>query len=62
MKPSSFFIRAFVFVLVAACLLPFKGYEPPLFWLVIVLTALFVPWCIVHGVMLKKRLASAGES
>jgi len=49
-KPTSFFIRAFVFMVVAACLLPFKGYEPLLYWLVVVLIALYVPWCIVHGV------------
>jgi cobalamin synthase len=55
-KPTSFFIRAFVFVVVAACLFPFKDYEPSLYWLVMVLIALYVPWCIVHGVMLKKRL------
>jgi hypothetical protein len=52
--PTSFFIRAFVFVAVAACLLPFKDYEPPLYWLVVVLIALYVPWCIVHGVMLGR--------
>jgi hypothetical protein len=52
MEPNSFFIRAFVFAIVAVCLLPFKDYEPPLFWLVITLIALYVPWCIVHGIML----------
>ncbi len=60
MKPTSFFIRAFVLVVVAACLLPFKDYEPLLYWLVIVLIALYVPWCIIHGVMLKRRLADGG--
>ena len=57
MKPTSFFIRAFVFLLVAACLLPFKDYEPFIYWLAIILIVLYVPWCIVHGVMLKKRLS-----
>lgn len=57
MKPSSFFIRGFVFAVVAACLLPFKDYEPLICWLAIVLIALYVPWCIVHGVLLKKRLS-----
>jgi len=56
-KPISFFIRAFVFVLVAVCLFPFKAYAPLLYQLVIVLTALYVPWCIVHGVMLKNRVS-----
>jgi len=60
-KPISFFIRAFIFVVVAVCLLPFKSYEPLLYWLVIVLIMLYVPWCIVHGVMLKKRF-SEGRS
>jgi len=59
-KPISFFIRAFVFMVVAACLFPFKDYEPLLYWLVVVLIALYVPWCIVHGVMLKKRLPDGG--
>jgi hypothetical protein len=59
-KPTSFFIRAFVFMLVAACLLPFKDYEPLLYWLVIVLIAFYVLWCIVHGIMLKKKLPDGG--
>ena len=58
MKPTSFFIRGFVFAVVAGCLLPFKDYEPLICWLAIVLIALYVPWCIVHGVLLKKRLSS----
>jgi len=59
-KPTSFFIRAFVFMIVAACLFPFKDYEPFLYWLVVVLIALYVAWCIVHGVKLKKRLPDGG--
>jgi hypothetical protein len=54
--PGSFFIRAFVFFLVAICLLPFKQYVPVLFWLVIILIALYVPWCIAHGVMLYRMI------
>jgi hypothetical protein len=54
LKPTSFFIRGFVFVVVAGCLLPFKDYEPLIYWLVVVLIVLYVPWCIVHGVMLKR--------
>ena len=61
-KPTSFFIRAFVFVVVTACLLPFKDYEPLLYWLVVVLIVLYVPWCIVRGVMLKERLPDGGAS
>ena len=57
MKPTSFFIRGFVFVVVAGCLLPFKDYEPLIYWLAIILIVLYVPWCIVHGVMLKQRLS-----
>jgi hypothetical protein len=56
MKPTSFFIRAIVFVVVAVCLLPFKDYEPHIYWLVIILITLYGPWCIVHGELLKKRL------
>ncbi|MBW2030866.1 MAG: hypothetical protein JRH06_11385 [Deltaproteobacteria bacterium] len=62
MKPMSFLVRAFVFVVVAACLLPFKDYEPLLYWLVVILIALYVPWCIAHGVMLKKRSPDDGAN
>ena len=61
MKPNSFFIRGFVFVVIAGCLLPFKGYEPLIYWLATILIALYVPWCIVHGVMLKKRLSDGAS-
>ena len=56
-KPSSFLIRAFVFVVVAVCLLPLKNYEPFLYWLVALLIAAYALWCVVHGVMLTTRLA-----
>jgi len=59
-KPASFFIRAFVYLVVAAGLIPFKDWEPFLYWLVVILIALYVPWCILHGVMLKKRLPGGG--
>ena len=52
--PSSFFVRAFVLAVVALCLLPFKHYEPVLVWLVIILLAVYVPWCVGHGCRLKK--------
>ena len=61
-EPKSFFIRAIVLAIVAVCLLPFKGYEPLLYWLVIFLIALYVPWCLVHGAMLKKRIFNGGSS
>jgi len=53
MKPISFFIRAFVFAIVAVCLLPFKNYVPVLYCIVVGLIVLYVPWCIGHGIMLK---------
>jgi hypothetical protein len=59
-KPTSFFIRAFIYLVVAACLIPFKDWEPLLYWLVMIMIALYVPWCIVHGDMLKKRLPDGG--
>jgi hypothetical protein len=61
-SPISFFIRALVFGVVAAFLLPFKDYEPPLFWLVVALIALYVPWCVAHGFMLKGKLRDGGAS
>ena len=33
-----------------------------LYRIVVVLVVLYVPWCVVHGVMLKKRLADKGPS
>lgn len=55
-KPASFFMRAVVLVLVAACLLPFKHYAPCLWWLVVALIGLYVPWCLAHGLMLRRHL------
>jgi hypothetical protein len=60
-KPTSFFIRAIVFLLVVVCLLPFKDYDLFLFWLVVLLIALYFPWCIVHGFMLRKAELNAGS-
>jgi hypothetical protein len=57
--PTSFFIRALVFFIVAICLLPFKDYDPILFWLVIVLIAFYVPWCVAYGFMLRKRISDS---
>ena len=62
MTPGSFFVRAFVFAVVAACLLPFKDYAPPLYWLVVALVAIYGPWCIGHGLLLRTRLAASGAA
>lgn len=60
LKPISFFIRAFVLSMVAACLLPFKHYDPVLYWIVISMLAAYIPWCIVHGILLKRKLTDLG--
>ena len=60
LKPITFFIRAFVLSAVAACLLPFKHYDPVLFWIVISMLVANVPWCIAHGIMLKRKLTDLG--
>jgi hypothetical protein len=52
LNPSSFFIRAVVYLIVALCLLPFKSYQPPLIWIVIALIALYVPFCVLLGLLL----------
>ena len=54
MGPASFFVRGVVFAIVAACLLPFKEYEPHLYWFVVVLIALYVQWSFIFGIMLLK--------
>lgn len=59
LDPSSFFIRAIVFVLVSFCLLPFKHYDPGLFWLVIGLVILYAPYCIALGCALRKKIAES---
>jgi len=60
LKPSAFFIRAFVLSAVAACLLPFKHYDPILYWIVILMLAVYIPWCIAYGILLKKKLNDLG--
>jgi hypothetical protein len=59
LAPSSFFVRAIVFALVAIGLLPFKDYEPVLFWLVVALITLYVPWCVSYGYKLNKHFAKS---
>ncbi len=60
LKPISFFIRAFVLSAVAACMLPFKHYDPVLYWIVISMLAAYAPWCIVHGILLERKLTDLG--
>jgi hypothetical protein len=55
-EPDSFFVRALVFVAIALVLLPFKDYAPELYWIVVFLIVLYVPWCVGHGVLLRKRV------
>jgi len=55
--PASFFIRAVVLAVVAVSLFPFKDFAPSLYRLVAVLIMLYVPWCVAHGVVLKKKIS-----
>ena len=55
-------MSGFVFLAVAVCLLPFKSYTPPLFWLAIALIALYVPWCMAYGFMLKHKMRQGEAS
>ena len=57
-KPISFFVRGFVLAAVGLCLISLKDYRPPLVWIVISMISLYVPWCILHGVMLKNASTS----
>jgi hypothetical protein len=59
MQPKSFLIRALGLAVVGICLLPFKRYEPSLWWLVIILIASYVLWCIAHGIALHNRTRAA---
>ena len=54
-EPNSFYIRALVFVAIALVLLPFKDYAPDLYWIVCFLIILYVPWCMIHGFLLKRE-------
>ena len=56
-EPVSFFVRAFVLAVVAVFLFPFKNFAPLLYWIVIVMIVSYIPWCVVHGIMLKKRIS-----
>jgi len=57
-EPSSFFVRALVFVAIALILLPFRDYAPDLYWIVVLLIVLYVPWCLGHGVLLRRKKSS----
>jgi hypothetical protein len=54
-EPNSFHIRALVFAIIALILLPFKDYVLDLYWIVPIIIILYVPWCVVHGVLLKRK-------
>lgn len=54
-KPSSFMIRAMVFLVVALVLFPFRNYAPELYWVVSFLIVLYVPWCVGHGLLLRSK-------
>jgi hypothetical protein len=57
-KPNSFFIRAVVFVAIALVLLPFRDYAPDLYFIVVIMIVMYVPWCFGHGFLLKKETAN----
>jgi hypothetical protein len=61
-EPNSFFIRALVFVTIALILLPFKDYAPDIYWIVVILIALYVPWCVGHGLLLRKEKDNCQKS
>ena len=56
-EPESFFIRGIDLAVISLCLLPFKHYQPALVWLVIGLIALYIPWCVIPGFMLKRQVS-----
>jgi hypothetical protein len=54
-EPNSFHVRAIVFVAIALVLFPFKDYAPDLYWIITFLIILYVPWCVIHGLLLKRE-------
>jgi len=60
-KPVSFFIRALIFSLVALVMLPLKNNQPSIYWLLVLLIILYDLWCILHGLMLMKRISMARQ-
>lgn len=52
-QPGAFYIRALVYGLIAIILLPFKGYQPALYWLAAGLIIFYLPWRISFGIRLK---------
>jgi len=56
-KPASFFVRAYVLAVVAVSLFPFKDFSPLLYWIVIVMVVFYIPWCIMHGILLKRKFS-----
>ena len=57
--PRSFLIRALVFVVVAVILFPFRGYGPELYFVVIMLILLYLPWCAAHWYLLRRASRQA---
>jgi hypothetical protein len=55
---NSFYVRASVFAAVALLLLPFRSYAPELYWLVCLLIILYVPWCVSHGLLLRRAVST----
>ncbi|MFX0045860.1 MAG: hypothetical protein ACFE8Z_08435 [Candidatus Hermodarchaeota archaeon] len=56
-EPNSFYVRALVFVTVAFVLLPFRSYAPELYSLVFLLILLYIPWCVSHGLLLRRAVS-----
>jgi hypothetical protein len=54
-EPTSFYVRALVFASIALALLPFRDYTPTLYWTATFLIILYIPWCVGHGLLLKKE-------
>lgn len=59
-QPGSFRIRALVYGLIAVLLLPIKGYQPVLYWLVVGLISFYLPWCILFGIRLSSLAPEGG--
>jgi len=61
-EPNSFYVRAFVFATVALVLLPFRSYAPELYSLVFLLIILYIPWCVSHGLLLRRAVSKQWEN
>jgi len=61
-EPNSFYVRALVFATVAFVLLPFRSYSPELYSLVVLLILLYIPWCVSHGLLLRRAVSKHWEN